>query len=878
MKTKILVWIIGIFLLSSLVSATVWDGAYYPFDTNHNDVIYGANFINNTGNIIATHQVGTGSYDYNTASNPQATNLTWRANGKPLQDVKTIDFWIYFVAKGTDRNVMYFSDNSDQNPYIRLWEDGSGNLEIYGSVPNKAMDLVPAGQIITGKWLHVMIVFSNSGTSAYYGYGGNSTLLNPTSADTINMTTDATLDDVFLGRIAGGASAVSNVYIDNLFLSFDKYDSTRATESHNSGLGLDFNGIPPSVSSVDVNLLSPANNITYSVAALNFTYNVTFDGFNLYNCSLYFNNTGSWIINQTDLSPVNNSNNTFLNVPVSQRTYKWGIGCYNGSETIFSVTNRTFIIDTTTPTQTNDFNLYYTQIQTVNINFTDNNEIKNVTIIDNCNFSFTNTSVNKAFYPYSYTYSLAGCGLGTYTTNITYCDYANLCDTDSYNWETLGQINITTKYALDNSTISNFSIYLNGVYNGNTTTGSFLLNNLTGQINISVDATGYALASILYNVTKAADFYNFSLYGSNSLNVVILDEKTGLPVLTNVTITFIGDDGSGWVNVTSIGRLYIQNLNITQYEVQFSSSIYATRTYTITVGDRTTQSLTVYMIQETDSTVFTVLDKDSGEVLADTIFNIYVFNGTGYSLITSTTTDITGKLKLYYNPTGNYQFYLSRANYNDLVFILNPILFETYNIQLEKSISINYSVNLEGIAIIYGPKTFNNTYAATFSFLINSPYGSLTEYGINLTYPGGSSYSIGNNAIGGKLTALVTISNASVFDTVHLDYYYITTLYGRRNISIDLPITFPDGTGENTFMINKDKTYGLGIFERMIIATIMLIFVVGIGSLIGQPIPSFAFGLFIMGYLSYIGFVPLWLILPSMLVGIMFLMWKSGGP
>ena len=83
--------------------------------------------------------------------------------------------------------------------------------------------------------------------------------------------------------------------------------------------------------------------------------------------------------------------------------------------------------------------------------------------------------------------------------------------------------------------------------------------------------------------------------------------------------------------------------------------------------------------------------------------------------------------------------------------------------------------------------------------------------------------------------------------------------------------------GNYTFIQNQDNTYGLGIFERILLATIIVLFVVGIATLVGQPIPGFILGLFIMGYMAYIGFIELWLILPSMFIGVIFMGWKSGG-
>jgi chromate transport protein ChrA len=66
---------------------------------------------------------------------------------------------------------------------------------------------------------------------------------------------------------------------------------------------------------------------------------------------------------------------------------------------------------------------------------------------------------------------------------------------------------------------------------------------------------------------------------------------------------------------------------------------------------------------------------------------------------------------------------------------------------------------------------------------------------------------------------------------------------------------------------NKDNTYGLGIFERVFVMTIIMIFVVGIAALVGQAVAGMALCLFVMVFLAYIGFIPWALIIISGLAG-----------
>jgi hypothetical protein len=203
-------------------------------------------------------------------------------------------------------------------------------------------------------------------------------------------------------------------------------------------------------------------------------------------------------------------------------------------------------------------------------------------------------------------------------------------------------------------------------------------------------------------------------------------------------------------------------------------------------------------------------------------------------------------------------------------------MFGTYNVFMQKSVVLNYSMDFDDIALIYSPTTFYNGIATNFNWLISSPGGQLTSYSIRLTYPGGTSLASGVNAIGEQLLTVVNVTGADAWDLVTLEYNYTSTISGVRTFLVTLPI-ITNGTGSGTWMSLKDKTYGLGLFERILIVTIIVIFTVGIATMVGQPVPGIAVGVFVFCFLAYMGFVPVTAVLPSIVIGIIFLMWKSGG-
>ncbi len=66
-------------------------------------------------------------------------------------------------------------------------------------------------------------------------------------------------------------------------------------------------------------------------------------------CSLWDDSTGSFVLNQTDNSITNGSENFFTNSYSSSGTFIWNVECCTDDECVFAVSNRTFTVDLTPP-------------------------------------------------------------------------------------------------------------------------------------------------------------------------------------------------------------------------------------------------------------------------------------------------------------------------------------------------------------------------------------------------------------------------------------------------------------------------------------------------------------------------------------------------
>jgi len=447
------------------------------------------------------------------------------------------------------------------------------------------------------------------------------------------------------------------------------------------------------------------------------------------------------------------------------------------------------------------------------------------------------------------------------------------CRNATYTWFNMARVNITANSSVTGAGINDFDIYLDGAYHGNTATGLYQITNLTtGTYNITIDNPLFELKStqIEINSTENDNLYNFNLYDTNSLNITIRDEVTGNILTDNITIRFT-NNVTEWSNNTVTGYFYIGNLDATEYEIFFSSNNtdYDSRSYILDITNRTYTQFTAYLPENSSQTVFTVYDKYTAESIENALVAMYRLINSSWTAVESKTTDITGQARLSYMPDVKYKFLVSKTGYENLLFYLNPILESQYTIKMTPSQTLESYQDYDKVAVYYEPQSFQAG-ANSFSFIIQSPDGDLIDYGYTLTYPTGTNTTGGTNSLGEELDINFIITNPSWTDTVNLTFYYNTLETGNRSYTRTFPISVENGTGT---ILQTGETYGMGLFERVFLATLILIFITGISALMGQSILGFGVGLIVTGLLVFSGFVPIWAFAITFIMGVLLLTW-----
>ena len=833
MKTKFFVWIIAMIILAMPVISTDTDGLihYWSFDSDSTDDVNSWDYtVDGATHISGECVLGSGCYLFD------GINDQLRYENQTLPpDEFTITAWVYENTTTTAQDMTF----------LHWWNDASGSGILFGYsedgmlADNTLNWQTVASSISVDNWIFFVMTYNGT----HMQYWKNNILQGTTSS--FNPFYQSMTDHLYIGTHDN-----ANGYLDGIVDEIAIYNKT-LTPTELTGLWAENAGCNPIVSNCFGGGGSSGSNFTISnidswnsSQILSFSANINgtiyhSNSSGIIEVDFLYNNTADldiFIYNNTDYF-----NRSYIGYnpnssgSLTAYTHQAEI-CFNASEKVSGdyITADSFTIDSTTQ---NCFNIsagsqnvmaqktgWYNQNQTFIIT-----PLMNTTLTVQ-NMSYANLTI----------YVIDA------NTNQSLSGYNLTFNSLSYSWSDSA------------SSVTNYSEYL-----------------INGTYNVTVAMPGYAVTYSQANVTVSGDTnHTFALYLANSVSITIRDEITNNPITDNVTIRW-SDNTTTWENVTDTATLFVSNISAGNYTLLFYASNYSTRTYTITVGPSSHQFLTAYMISSTYSTIFTIKDIDTGNLLEDVSITMYKLINSTWTTVESKVSDISGKAQFYYDPIANYRFYLSASEYEDYVFFLNPILFSTYDVYMTKSSVLNYSVDFDDISFIYSPTTFTNNVNTSMNFLISSPNGMLTDYAIKVTYPGGTTSDSGINAIGEQLTVDLNITNATAFDYVILEFNYTTSLSGTRTYTFNLPIDMNITTG--TWLSSKDKTYGMGIFERMLIATIIILFVVGIATMVGQSLPGIALGLFVYGFLVFIGFVPLWAILPSMLIGVMFLIWKSGG-
>lgn len=453
----------------------------------------------------------------------------------------------------------------------------------------------------------------------------------------------------------------------------------------------------------------------------------------------------------------------------------------------------------------------------------------------------------------------------TYTQYVLVGESSNIY-LDINTPETLSSVSATlyynnTPYSI--GSVANFSkqVTAPSVVGGNST-------NIPFYWVLTANGNNYTTSTQYQNVSNIF-IDNCSSYPTTSM-IILFKNVTGLvPAIVSGIISLTGDVAysSLFIDVQNISLcIFPAFVSLDEnFVVQYNDggdNFYYESVHTLT---NSTQTLSLYVQQDTEATTFTIKDIDTSQLLIDVYASMYRLIDGSWTVVQSKYSDLTGRVQFAFEPDVQYKFFLSKSSYNPYIFYLNPIIFDAYDVLMTKNTSSSSNYDYDGVSLLFAPKFFYDDQTNNFTFIIQSPLAKLLTYGYTLTYPSGTSTQSGSTNVGGQLNSSFEISGSTFGDRLKVDYYYETETSGIRSFIDYYEIMI--APSNSTMIHNKDETYGMGLFERTLIAVLIALFIVGIGSLIGQPLPSFILSMFIYFYLSYIGFLPYWSIAFTLIFG-----------
>lgn len=431
-------------------------------------------------------------------------------------------------------------------------------------------------------------------------------------------------------------------------------------------------------------------------------------------------------------------------------------------------------------------------------------------------------------------------------------------------------------YANDSasSPISNFSITWNST-EYNTTSGLVLLplyNISNTNVSISTNGT-FNDNSVLLSASPYLQNYTFTLYPDpSSVEVYIYEQGSGNPITANITLVVSGAlfEQTYYINN---GTGFIGNLSADSYTFKFSGTNYTTQTYTISVGTNTYQRLNAYLASATDDVIFTIVDYDSNRQLENASVAQQRIINSSWTTVSSKSSDITGRVQFEYVQDVKYRFIVALSGYETKTFTLDPVIFSSYTVRISRIINQEDDTNFAGITWSFPSDEFDNNQSYMLEFTIFSPDGALESYGFTSSYPNETKTTSGSNAYGSTLYQSVFINATSYQDTVNITFWYDTTQ--ADNISYKMLYLINYNSTDGTFYSLSQTDYGLTTFEKVLIASICIVILGGFAFMFGGPLGGGVVSLFLMGWFYYIGFLTLWMVLPSVLVALVLIFWRS---
>lgn len=343
------------------------------------------------------------------------------------------------------------------------------------------------------------------------------------------------------------------------------------------------------------------------------------------------------------------------------------------------------------------------------------------------------------------------------------------------------------------------------------------------RYNLTVDNASYAVYRTEYLATSSAvQSLSPILQPNNAIFLYIKNELTGANIYGNTSLQFAGDFGTVFTSSINQSGLY-KDLAVDNYTITVTQAGYSSRNYRVNIQDRTSQNLSIYLNNGT-AVLFNVKTA-SGAALPGATLQVFAYVGGSKYLVESKTSDVSGQVQMSLVTGTLYEFNASLSGYDTYYFVLNPVLFTSYDVTL----SPTASQSVQPSALLYfSPTNFFKYQRDSIKLQFVSQYNSLTYYAYSLKTPITSYNGSGTSSDGQTFTHAFNFANASS-GNVSLYYNYTLSDGSFYQHYQEYPIVFPLSNRTWTTMGQDSQDLGLLAGDRVLIVTIITIVLFGVG-------------------------------------------------
>jgi Flp pilus assembly pilin Flp len=665
--------------------------------------------------------------------------------------------------------------------------------------------------------------------------------------------------DLFIGKYGGNAlyfdGVIDEIAIFDVALSADEIEYLYASGSPSSAQQYPFSsGESPSfsVSAVDFWDNTSINSFWADIDGTNYT---TSNG--TIKTTLYQNDTNTYTLT---VGATDRITETYTNLEVSSNKlaelhqYEVRIipveyltsrvllpNSYNITWTVDNRTNQSVVnLTGSPPTYYGDFAVFYLNggSHTAQINIT-------------------------GYYPYEYTWSsFPGPEPSGLTAINAFGAYNNILTFNVKDVITGDIINKNSTVYIQGTSDSGGTL---SVQTLNLTNGTITTNFIQGVYNLTIVVDDYAYYYANITIDNLTEVFNYSLYANNSVWITAKSALNGA-TLTNFSVSIYDLNNSYEGNDSNTGIIRLNNITSGIYTAVISKNGYDSAEYPLTITGGSHQNLIAYLSSGTTTTIFSVQDLISTGLIEGASANQYKIINSTWTLVSSQETDLTGRVQFSYTPNTEYKFIISKDGYTTRNFFLTP-LFSTYTIRLTPELTENTDFNTGNFDYFISKNEFQADNWTNLSIGITSGTGTIINFTINITstaFTSQTTYTYTcTNAYGCSYDINEGLWEATPYDeNIEVSYTIYETGRAAKSFKYLYPIigTYKDYTLQS--WKDQDDTTGVGDLEKGLIATLILLVVIGgiatAASFIGAP-PLTTSGIALVVLiivLATVGFVP----------------------